>query len=251
MLPSGHSVLRLCPRSASHTVPEAVLHDGNGDEQDSAGHHVCCHRPVGKVSTFENLPVLPCQANCNSRFSSHEFFAGVSPRLRGQIYARKSASLFDPSDVSLQSIQASVLLGACRIVEGDAPAESVYYGIACRMAQLLDLPHRACFSRLEREVNIRGMSIIFKVSAARAFLADTTSLAHPLHDRRVVINRRPGPKTDLSSSCGRTTSYGRDGIPTITKSRHDRHCRHRRLHGLIIVLTSGADDCAKPHPGRY
>lgn len=90
------------------------------------------------------------------RFSSHEFFAGISPRIRGVPYARKSASLFDPSDVSLQSIQAAVLLGACRIVEGDAPAESVYYGIACRMAQLLDLPHRVCFTRLEREINIRG-----------------------------------------------------------------------------------------------
>jgi hypothetical protein len=95
-----------------------------------------------------------------SRFSTHEFFSGLNPRMRGQLYARKSASLFDPSDVSLQSIQASVLLGACRIVEGDAPAESVYYGIACRMAQLLDLPHRICFSRLEREINIRGGCLV-------------------------------------------------------------------------------------------
>jgi len=93
------------------------------------------------------------------RFSTHDFFAGISPRARGVRYAKKSASLFDPSDVSLQSIQASVLLGACRIVEGDAPAESVYYGIACRMAQLLDLGHRVCFTRLEREVNIRGMPL--------------------------------------------------------------------------------------------
>lgn len=159
MLPSGHAVLRLCPRPASHAVPEAIIHDRDGDEQDSAGHHVRCYRSVGQVSTNENLGVLLCNSNRVSRFSSHEFFAGVSPRLRGQLYARKSASLFDPSDVSLQSIQASVLLGACRIVEGDAPAESVYYGIGCRMAQLLDLPHRICFSRLEREINIRGMSL--------------------------------------------------------------------------------------------
>lgn len=151
MLPSGHFILRLCPRSASHTVPEAVLHDGDGDEQDSAGHHVCCHCPISQVSIYQDLEILLCHSNRNPRFSSHEFFAGASPRLRGQPYARKSASLFNPSDVSLQSIQASVLLGACRIVEGDAPAESVYYGIACRMAQLLDLPHRICFSRLERD----------------------------------------------------------------------------------------------------
>ena len=166
MLPSSHSVLRLCPRPASHTVPEAILHDGDGDEQDSAGHHVRCYRSVGQVSINENLGVLLCHSKRDSRFSSHEFFAGVSPRLRGGPFARKSASLFDPSDVSLQSIQASVLLGACRIVEGDAPAESVYYGIGCRMAQLLDLPHRICFSRLEREINIRGMSLVSTIKAS-------------------------------------------------------------------------------------
>ena len=71
-------------------------------------------------------------------------------------YAIKSATLFDPSNVCLSSVQAAVMLGACRIVEGDAPGESVYYGIACRMAQLLDLPHRSCETRLEREINIRS-----------------------------------------------------------------------------------------------
>lgn len=90
------------------------------------------------------------------RFSSHDFFAGTSPRSRGISYARKGAELLNVSEVSLTSIQACVMLGACRIIEGDAPGESVYYGIACRMAQLLDLPHRACESGLEREIHIRG-----------------------------------------------------------------------------------------------
>jgi hypothetical protein len=124
----------------------------------SSGHHVRRRGLVGEVSRSiafnKHLMMGPDRL---PRFSTHDFFAGVSPRTRGVRYAKKSASLFDPSDVSLQSIQASVLLGACRIVEGDAPAESVYYGIACRMAQLLDLGHRVCFTRLEREINIRGM----------------------------------------------------------------------------------------------
>jgi hypothetical protein len=97
-----------------------------------------------------------CSDNPLFRFSSHELFAGTSPRTRGVKYAQKSARLLDLSDVSLTSIQACVMLGACRIIEGDAAGESVYYGIACRMAQLLDLPHRQCVNRLEREVNIRG-----------------------------------------------------------------------------------------------
>lgn len=91
-----------------------------------------------------------------ARFSSNELFASISPRTRGVPYAKKAAQLLDVSDVSLTSIQACVMLGACRIIEGDAPGESVYYGIACRMAQLLDLPHRQCESTLERQVNIRG-----------------------------------------------------------------------------------------------
>ncbi|KAK4579835.1 hypothetical protein LTR86_000036 [Recurvomyces mirabilis] len=91
----------------------------------------------------------------SARFSSHEYFTGQSPRSRGVAYARQAAALFDPSVVSLTSIQTAVLLGACRIVEGDAHGESIYYGIGCRMAQLLDLPHRSCATRLEREINIR------------------------------------------------------------------------------------------------
>jgi hypothetical protein len=121
------------------------------------------------VSIYHDHEIGTTRSERSPRFSSHEFFTGVSPRKRGELYARKSASLFDPSDVSLQSIQASVLLGACRIVEGDAPAESVYYGIACRMAQLLDLPHRICFSRLEREINIRGRFYLFNIPPALDF----------------------------------------------------------------------------------
>jgi hypothetical protein len=71
------------------------------------------------------------------------------------------------------------MLGACRIIEGDAAGESVYYGIACRMAQLLDLPHRQCVNRLEREVNIRGEP----GSTCCMTVADNTSLAYSLHGR--------------------------------------------------------------------
>lgn len=91
-----------------------------------------------------------------ARFSSNDLFSSTSPRARGVPYARKAAQLLDVSEVSLTSIQACVMLGACRIIEGDARGESVYYGIACRMAQLLDLPHRQCESLLEKEINIRG-----------------------------------------------------------------------------------------------
>ncbi|CAD0115117.1 unnamed protein product [Aureobasidium uvarum] len=90
-----------------------------------------------RVPTVILLAIIALSA----RFSSHEYFQGSSPRTRGVQYARRASQLLDPSDVSLTCIQACVLLGACRIVEGDSAGEAVYYGMACRMAQLLDLAH--------------------------------------------------------------------------------------------------------------
>lgn len=105
-----------------------------------------------RVPTVILLAIIALSA----RFSSHHYFDGASPRIRGVQYARRAAQLLDPSDVGLTSIQACVLLGACRIVEGDSAGEAVYYGMACRMAQLLNLAHSSCDSRLEREINVRG-----------------------------------------------------------------------------------------------
>jgi hypothetical protein len=68
-----------------------------------------------------------------------------------------SAQLLDLRDISLRTVQACVLLGAFSIVEGEAAPEAVYYSIACRIAMLLDLPNAPASTRLEQEVNRRGM----------------------------------------------------------------------------------------------
>ena len=96
-----------------------------------------------------------------ARFSVHPIFEGTDPRVRGRVYAEESARLLDLTDVSLTTIQACVLLGACRVVDGDASAEAVYYSIACRMAMLLNLPEMPVITEVEREVNIRGMFLVF------------------------------------------------------------------------------------------
>jgi hypothetical protein len=67
--------------------------------------------------------------------------------------------LLNLEDISLTTVQACVLLGAIVITEGGAAAESVYYSVACRIAQLLDLANRPTSSRLEKEINIRGESV--------------------------------------------------------------------------------------------
>jgi hypothetical protein len=71
--------------------------------------------------------------------------------------------------VSLTTVQACVLLGSNVITEGEAAAESVYYSVACRIAQLLDLPNRPTSNRIEREVNIRGMSAKWAYRLSGAF----------------------------------------------------------------------------------
>lgn len=138
--------------------------------------HTLFHKPTFMADLAnEKVPTLILVAiiALSARFSSHSHFANSSPRTRGLQYMRRAAQLLDPSDVSLTCIQACVLLGACRIVEADAAGEAVYYGMACRMAQLLDLAHRPCESRLEREINVRG---ILHKSSGLLFASMTNSM---------------------------------------------------------------------------
>lgn len=64
--------------------------------------------------------------------------------------------MLDWNDVSLTTIQACVLLGAIAITNGNPASEYIHYAVACRMAQLLDLPNCQTRSRVEQEVNIRS-----------------------------------------------------------------------------------------------
>jgi hypothetical protein len=93
----------------------------------------------------------------SGRFSNHGCFTDIDPRERGKGYARSCEQLLNLNDVSLPTIQVCVLLGAIAVVDGRPASESIYYSIACRIAQLLDLPNRHASSRVEQEVNIRGL----------------------------------------------------------------------------------------------
>ena len=83
-------------------------------------------------------------------------FTGIDPRIRGRPFAQEAEHLLNLRDVSLITIQASVLLGAFVVTEGEPAAEAIYYVIACRCAMLLDLPNRQTSSRVEQEVNRRA-----------------------------------------------------------------------------------------------
>ena len=93
----------------------------------------------------------------HTRFSNNTTFHDTDPRIRGTAYAKECTRLLDWNDISLTTIQACVLLGAIAITDGNSAVENVYYALACRMAQLLDLPNCKVESRVEREVNIRSL----------------------------------------------------------------------------------------------
>jgi hypothetical protein len=121
--------------------------------------HSLFHRPsvVEDVQAGLAPPVIVFgMMALSARFSSNPIFSGSSPRERGGDFAKESNRLLDLRDVSLTTVQACVLLGAFSIVCGEAHAESVYYCVACRIANLLDLANRPCSDAIEREINVRG-----------------------------------------------------------------------------------------------
>ena len=95
----------------------------------------------------------------DGRFSTNVAFANAGLWDRSSVYARESAALLNIGDLSLCTIQACVLLGTISRSEADGGAESVYYSVASRIANLLNLSSRPAANAVEREVNIRGSSI--------------------------------------------------------------------------------------------
>ena len=126
----------------------------------------------------------------SSRFSINPFFGDTKPRERGVVYAKESSRLLDLRDVSLTTAQACVLLGTVSITENEAAAESVYYCAACRIANLLDIANKLSDDRLEREINIRGNTSLILIKLC----TNIDSVVVSMHDRRVVLSRRPSSK---------------------------------------------------------
>ena len=107
----------------------------------------------------------------------------MNPRDRGREYAKESGRLLDLRDISLTTVQACVLLGAVSITEGEAAAESVYYSVGCRVANLLDLTNRPTSDKIEREINIRGKSSSVELWMILGLgVTDRNSMVDIVHD---------------------------------------------------------------------
>lgn len=91
-----------------------------------------------------------------ARFSNNPYFAGIEPRERGRIYSAEAERQFNLRDISLQTVQLGIMLGAAATVDGDTAAENLFYSVTCRLAHMLGLPNRPTSSPIERELDIRG-----------------------------------------------------------------------------------------------
>lgn len=126
--------------------------------------HILFHKP-SFLNDFRRgtLPriLLYAVMGLSARFSNHESQADIPLRQRGRCFTKDAERLLNLHDVSITTIQACLLLGATAVTENEsglmaAATESVYFSIACRMAQLLDLPNLPASTRIEQEVNRRG-----------------------------------------------------------------------------------------------
>ena len=92
----------------------------------------------------------------SARFSVHPSLAYSEPLKRARPFTREAEKLVDFRNISLVTIQACMLLAAGYSIEGQPGPESVFLGVACRMALILDLPNAPTASCLEKEINLRG-----------------------------------------------------------------------------------------------
>ena len=117
-----------------------------------------CNDGTGcKVMSNDRVCLLRARLRTVSiRFSKSSFFANSDPWERGRPLARKCKDLLDLRSISLATIQACVLLGTICFAEAEAEAEALYYSVANRLAQMLDLLYKPTSTELERQLNLRG-----------------------------------------------------------------------------------------------
>lgn len=105
----------------------------------------------GRISKLVLLAMFALSA----RFSNNQALAGIDPKERGELYRIESERLFRIREITPESIQACILLGAYAAANGDTDVENMYYSTGGRMCLALDLPNRMTMNLIEREVNLR------------------------------------------------------------------------------------------------
>lgn len=167
-----HPTLRLAPHPPrSAETPTPSNNDGPSVELQQElvrlyflvvhdTHHSIFHRPtVEQQITDGEFPevLLYSVMALGAPFSDNQLFANIDRRRRGDQYTARARGLLDLTDISVTTIQASILLATVCFCDSQTETEALYYSIAIRLALILDLPNRKCDDQLERQVNLRSM----------------------------------------------------------------------------------------------
>ncbi|WZH47740.1 Zn2-C6 fungal-type domain-containing protein [Fusarium acuminatum] len=101
--------------------------------------HTLFHEPTFKASVAEGTvsqPVLLAMMGMSARFATQPDIVA-----RGVVYRKKACAALkeDLENICIENVQACILVGNNFFGDGDADAESLYFGLASRMTQILNL----------------------------------------------------------------------------------------------------------------
>lgn len=192
-----------------------------------------------------------------ARFSTSPVFADIEPRDRGRLYSAEAERRFNLKDISLETVQLGLLLGVAVTVNGDTAAGNVFYGVSCRVAQLLGLPNRLALTPLQRELDIRGKipsqkSILtassdFPVWWALCMVDVWSSAAVKLPRYLPSDVDAPLPMDDLPYLCLPRMGSPRQR-PTFER-RSPLMFQMVRLNRILLEVNDFNKMCATNHPG--
>jgi hypothetical protein len=126
----------------------------------------------------DTLPevLLYAMMSLGARFSDRAELTSVKPRRRGRDYANLARTMLDLTDISITTIQASILLGTIAFAESTMASEALYYSIATRLALLLNLADRPTSTEIERQINLRVWWTLYMID-----IWSSTGLHLPRH----------------------------------------------------------------------
>ncbi|GJC78625.1 C6 transcription factor [Colletotrichum tofieldiae] len=179
-----------------------------------------------------------------SHMGSYPALADVDPRDRVQGYLQAAEGFLNLRDVSLTTIQLCVLIGAAWTADGDGEAENIYYGVACRMAQLLDLPNRPATSLLEREINIRVWWSLCMIDVWSSTAVKLPKLLPARSDIPLPMDDLPFLSLSRSGASGATAAAG----ATLASQSSQHLSQMVRLNRILLDVNDFNQRCVAENP---
>ncbi|KAK2002974.1 fungal-specific transcription factor domain-containing protein [Colletotrichum falcatum] len=200
------------------------------------------------VSYTASVPYLPGvfsgEAAKTGGFSTDPALADLDPRDRAQGYLRAAEGFVNLHDVSLATIQLCVLIGAAWTADGNGEAENLYYGVACRVAQLLNLPNRPVATLLEREINLRVWWSLCMIDVWSSTAVKLPKLLPARSDIPLPMDDLPFLSLDRNGASGTTA-----GVGATLSSQSSQHLSQMvRLNRILLDINDFNQRCVAENP---